>query len=60
MITCQNSSTNHLYQALTETQLAQIQGGGTPYRERPEDFTHEKKPDFSEGMDLGAINIQGG
>jgi hypothetical protein len=55
-------STNSLFQALPKAQLDQIQGGGKPYNERPQDFTHEKKPDFIEveGGELVTLNLQRG
>lgn len=58
MTTHQNLSPNCLYKALTETQLAQIQGGGAPHRDRPQDFTHEERPDFGEDIDLSALDLR--
>lgn len=56
----QNSFTQNLYEELPETQLDQIQGGGKPYNERTQNFTHEKMPDHieDEGFDLVALNLQ--
>ena len=57
MKTRQNSSMNSLYQALTEIQLAQIQGGIT----LPQDLKfQEKLVEEDLGTDLTALNTQRG
>ena len=53
MTTRQNQLTNHLYQALTETQLDQIQGGGSIPPNVPS--TRPKKFKIKEPFDPGDL-----